>query len=187
MRGIPAIMRYKKRRLFEDLVASGARPGDPNFIEKVNQQLKRFFVVNEQTVSQKSLDEIASEASKFGERVKKFWKHTKVQGHIDRIPKENAFFDQDIVIVIERTQFVPVPPPLPSTRLHKPFEDKSRSGKFAAAKDVRTQHDDGAILMASYGAAKATGQTHLAKIIKESAIDANNAAKAVEGLTAESK
>ena len=77
--------------------------------------------------------------------------------------------------------------PRTATRLHKPFEDKSQSSKFAAAKEVCVQHDDGAILMASYGAAKATGQTHLAKIIKESAINANAAAKAVDGLTAESK
>ena len=28
-------------------------------------------------------------------------------------------------------------------------EERSRSGKFAAAQDVRVQHDDGAILMAS--------------------------------------
>jgi len=78
---------------FNFTVASGARPGDSNFNEKVNQQLKRFFIINEQTAPQKSLDDIESEASKFAECVKKFWKHTKVQGHIDRIPKDNAFFD----------------------------------------------------------------------------------------------
>ena len=176
-------MRYKKRRS-----CCFWCQGDPNFNEKFNKQLKRFFVVNEETVSQKSLDQIESEASKFGERLKKFWKHTRVQGHVDRIPVENAFFEQDIVIAIERTQFVPVPPPVPSTRgRHKPFEDKSRSGKFAAAKDVRAQHDDGAILMASYGAAKASGQTHLAKIIKQARDNPDVATKAVGGITAKSK
>ena len=180
-------MRYKKRRLFEDLVASGAvKPGHPNYRDAVEEQLKRFFVINEQTISQKSLDEIASEAKKFSDRIKTFWKHTKVQGHVDRVPVGNVFFDQDIVIVPERTQFVPVPPPHPSTRGQKPFQDKGRSSKFAAAKDVRVGHDDGAILMASYGAAKSCGQPLLAKIIKEARDKPDVAAKAVDGLTAES-
>ena len=62
-----------------------------------------------------------------------------------------------------------------------------RRGKFQAAANVRSSHDAGAILKASYGAAKATGQADLAKVIKESAIDPNAASKAAEGLTAKSK
>ena len=86
-------MRLKKRKLFDDLNSSGARISDLDYRDKAFEYAKRFFIINEQTVPQKSLDDIESEASKFAECVKKFWKHTKVQGHIDRIPKDNAFFD----------------------------------------------------------------------------------------------
>ena len=57
----------------------------------------------------------------------------------------------------------------------------------SAAKDVRVQHDDGAVLMASYGAAKATGQPLLAKIIKEARDKPDVVCRqgwAVDGLTA---
>ena len=104
------------------------------------------------------------------------------------MPLDHSYFSNDITIIVEREHFVEVPVPVPGTsRATKPFEDKSRSGKFAAAKDVRDLHDNGAILMASYGAAKSSGQTFLAKIIKEARNKPDVAEKAVDGLTVKSK
>ena len=182
-------MKYNKKTLFEDLDRANAKPGDKDYRKKVQEFVKRFFIINEATTSQKTLDEIESQVSKFVDRVRRYWNHVKVQGHVDRMPLENEYFASDIIIVVERTRFVdvPVPPSPRSSRSKKPFADLSRSGKFSAAASVRNSHDSGAILMASYGAAKSTGQENLAKIIKETSNVPELAAKAVDGLTSESK
>ena len=75
----------------------------------------------------KKLDEIASKVVKFVVRVRQFWNSRSVNCHVAQMPLEDSYFTNDITIV----------------------EERSRSGKFAAAQDVRVQHDDGAILMAS--------------------------------------
>ena len=180
-------MKLKKRKLFEDLHSLGSKPGDKDYREKAEEYAKRFFIVNEDRVAQKTLDEIGSEVLKFVVRVRQFWNSRSVARHVDRMPLDHAFFANDITIIVEREHFVEVPVPGPPTRASKPFEDKSRSGKFAAAKDVRDNHDVGAILMASYGAAKSSGQGDLAKVIKVARDAPEVAAKAVEGLEAESK
>ena len=178
-------MRLNKRKLFEDLHHSGVKPGDKDYRDKAEEFVKRFFIVNEATVSKKTLDEIDSEVVKFVVRVRQFWNSKSVNRHVARMPLDHSYFANDITIVVEREHFVEVPVSGPSTRANKPFEDKSRSGKFAAAADVR-RHEDGAILMASYGAAKSSGQTFLAKLIKEARDKPDVAEKAVDGLKAES-
>ena len=82
----------------------------------------------------KKLDEIASKVVKFVVRVQQFWNSRSVNRHVARMPLEDSYFTNDITIVVEREQPVEVEIPVPGTsRAHsKPFEDKSRSGKFAA-------------------------------------------------------
>ena len=181
-------MKIKKRRLFEDLFHAGHKPGEEKYLEAVQEFLKNFFIVNSAT-SNKTLDEIEAEAKKFSRRVREYWRSPRVQAHFDRMPLDGDFFSRDIVIVPERTQFVEVqgPPSPRASRSCKPFDELGRSSQFNAAAAVRASHSSGAILKASYGAAKAAGQADLAKVIKESAIHPDAASKAAEGLTAKSK
>ena len=181
-------MRLKKRKLFEDLISSGAKVGDHDYRDKALEYAKKFFIVNEATVSKKTLDEIDSEVLKFFVRVRKFWTSKSVSRHLDRMPLDHDYFDTDIFIVVEREHIVEVPPvPERAPKGRKPFEELRKSCQFEAAAAVRNSHDSGAILKASYRAAKACGKDDLAKVIKESAIDPNAAVKAKEGLTAKSK
>ena len=147
--------------------------------------LRAFFVINLETVSSKTLKEIDDAASKFVRRVKDYWNSSKIARHVSKMPLEGEFFSKFIDIVPERTQFVQVQVPSPprASGNRKSFEDKGRSAQFAAANSVRSSHEAGAILKASYGAAKSMGQNNLAKLIKESAINPDAAAKAVDGLT----
>ena len=184
-------MRLKKRKLFEDLYSSGARISDPDYRDRALEYAKRFLIVNEDTVSKKTLDEIDSEVLKFVVRVRKFWYSKSVSRHLDRMPLDHDYFAGDITIVVERETVVDVPVPVPAPQRapkgRKPFEELGKTCQFAAAAAVRESHDSGAILKASYRAARDTGQVDLAKVIKQSAIDPNAASKAVDGLTAESK
>ena len=176
-------MRYKNKDLFKYLHDQGITPNAPDYWEQVKDRLRTFFVINLETVSSKSLKEIDDAASKFVRRVKDYWNSSKIARHVSKMPLEGEFFSKFIEIVPERTRFVEVPSPPRASGSRKSFEDKGRSAQFAAAKSVRTAHDDGAILKASYGAAKSMGQNNLAKVIKESAINPEAAAKAVDGLT----
>ena len=75
-------MRLNKRKLFEDLHHSGVKPGDNDYRDKAEEFVKRFFVVNDATVSKKTLDEIASEVVKFVVRVRQFWNSRSVNRHV---------------------------------------------------------------------------------------------------------
>ena len=58
-------------------------------------------------------------------------------------------------------------------------EELGQTCQFKAAAAVCDSHESGAILKASYRAARTLGQDDLAKVIKQSAIDPNTATKAV--------
>ena len=178
-------MRYKNKDLFNWLYDNGITPNAQDYLEEVTDRLRTFFVINLETVSSKSLEEIDEAAKKFVKRVKEYWRSKPVCRHRSKMPLEGEFFSKFIEIIPERTQFVQVQVPTPprASGSRKSFEDKGRSAQFAAANSVRASHEAGAILKASYGAAKSMGQNNLAKLIKESAINPDAAAKAVDGLT----
>ena len=130
------------------------------------------------TVSNKILNEIDSEVLKFVVWVRKFWNSNSVSRHFDHMPVDHDYFDNDITIVVEWENIVEVlmvSKRAPKSR--KPFEELGQTCQFQAA--VCVSHESGAILKASYRAARTLGQDDLAKVIKQSAIDPNTATKAV--------
>ena len=100
---------------------------------------------------------------------------------------DHDYFNIDITVVVKREHSIEVAVPQRAEKVRKPFEELGQTCQFEATAAVRESHEAGAILKASYRAARATGQDDLAKVIKQSAIDPTAAVKAFEGLTAESK
>ena len=54
-------MRLNKRKLFEDLHNSGCKPGDKDYRDKVEEVVKRFFIVNDAILQ----DNISCNISRF--------------------------------------------------------------------------------------------------------------------------
>ena len=123
-------MRLKKRKLFEDLINSGARISDTDYRDKALEYAKRYLIVNEDTVSKKTLDEIDKEVLKFVVRVRKFWYSKSVSRHLDRMPLDHDYFDTDIIIVVEREHLVEVPVPQRAPKSRKAFDDLGQNANL---------------------------------------------------------
>ena len=196
------ILTVKKKKLLDDLWENGVRVKDPNFEDKVRQHLYKLLDLCEGECSVATIENIATEARKFRQRVRELWgprkSGTPKLGTNKAALDESPFFQQEIeVMVVPESQKTPdplfvvdqnAPPVQRRSGPYKSYLEKLPDAQRLDRAAVRASHDGWAILEAAPKVATSLGQGTFGKAIKEMAKDLDvNPQLALDGMKNQSK